>query len=113
MHRFSYPKQCRLLRGYQFKALSQKAFCFKGKVLLIFWKKTDRDYPRLGITVTKKFAHACGRNRFKRYVREAFRLSCSSCKSGIDMNVRPRASSEAPYDFNDVLSDLQAFFTSL
>lgn len=46
-------------------------------------------FPRLGITVTKKFGKAHDRNRFKRVVREAFRLSKHRLPKGLDMNIRP------------------------
>jgi ribonuclease P protein component len=45
---------------------------------------------RLGITVTRKYGNACTRNRFKRMVREAFRLSYQHLPQGLDLVVRPR-----------------------
>lgn len=44
---------------------------------------------RLGITVTRRFGDAHRRNRFKRIVREAFRLSYKEMMSGVDLNIRP------------------------
>ncbi|MBA3815315.1 MAG: ribonuclease P protein component [Parachlamydiaceae bacterium] len=45
---------------------------------------------RLGITVTKRYGKATIRNRFKRVVREAFRLCRQQIKSGFDLNIKPR-----------------------
>jgi ribonuclease P protein component len=108
---FRFPKSSRLLKGFQFKALSQKAFCFKGSVLCIFWKKTDRKKLRLGITVTKKYADAVHRNRFKRHVREAFRQLAPQCTASIDLNVRPKALPYATYTFDELYTELASFFT--
>lgn len=47
---------------------------------------------KLGITVSKRYGNAVARNRFKRIVREAFRLSLPTLPKGIDLNVKPRTS---------------------
>jgi ribonuclease P protein component len=40
---------------------------------------------RLGVTITKKVAHAVGRNRIRRVVREVFRRNRSLLPEGIDL----------------------------
>lgn len=45
---------------------------------------------RIGITVSRRYGKAHDRNRFKRLVREAFRLCCAQLPKGIDFNVKPR-----------------------
>lgn len=50
------------------------------------------DKTRLGITVTKKFGKAHHRNKFKRRVKEAFRVSKNYLIRGVDLVIRPRAS---------------------
>jgi ribonuclease P protein component len=49
---------------------------------------------RLGITVTRRFGEANVRNRFKRLIREAFRLVQHDIPRGLDLNVRPRTGAE-------------------
>lgn len=45
---------------------------------------------KLGLTVTRHFGKAHERNRFKRIVREAFRLSFSFFPKGLEILVKPR-----------------------
>lgn len=47
--------------------------------------------PQLGITVSSKYGKAHDRNRFKRIVREAFRLVQHDLIPGSQVNVRPRS----------------------
>lgn len=62
--------------------------CYNGTFFAIDVRKNESTVTRLGITVTRKFGDAHHRNRFKRVVREAFRLSYNGLISGIDLNVR-------------------------
>jgi len=41
--------------------------------------------PRLGVTVTRKVAHAVGRNRIRRVVREVFRRNPELFPAGCDV----------------------------
>lgn len=45
---------------------------------------------KLGIAASKKYGNAVARNRFKRMVREAFRLSQHSFPNPVAMIVKPR-----------------------
>lgn len=47
-------------------------------------------YPRLGLSVSRKVGKAVVRNRWKRLIREAFRLSRSQLPAGVDLIVIPR-----------------------
>jgi ribonuclease P protein component len=60
-------------------------------VLIVYGVENGRAYPRLGISVSRKKVRAAhARNRLKRLVREAFRLSKSEMPPGIDLVVLPR-----------------------
>ena len=112
---FSFTKSSRLLKKKDFKSLLQKANCFTGTHLLFFWKERASSCSkgaRLGITVTKKFGKAVQRNRFKRLVREAFRLLKHKAPFILDIHVRPRKTSEA-LTFLAVFEDFKNFFSSL
>ncbi len=41
---------------------------------IVLWSDSELKTTRLGIIATKKFGNSCERNRFKRSIREAFRL---------------------------------------
>src|SRR5262249_34095138 len=61
-------------------------------ILAVYGIENGRDHPRLGISISrKKIRAANARNRLKRLIREAFRLSKDDLPSGIDLVVVPRA----------------------
>src|SRR5262245_54371768 len=60
-------------------------------VLVVYAVENGREHPRLGISLSrKKVRRAHARNRLKRLVREAFRLSKAELSPGIDLVVIPR-----------------------
>ena len=59
--------------------------------LVVYGAPNGLAYPRLGISVgRKKVRRAVARNRIKRLVREAFRLSKGELPAGVDLVVVPR-----------------------
>jgi ribonuclease P protein component len=72
------PKAARILRRWEFLRVQQKGRrLYSGEVLVIALDSSGLR-PRIGITVSSKIANAVGRNRVKRWVREAFRGSRDS-----------------------------------
>jgi ribonuclease P protein component len=67
------PKAARLVRRREFLQVQQRGRrVYTGEVLVIALD-SGGSRPRIGITVSSKVANAVGRNRVKRWVREAFR----------------------------------------
>jgi ribonuclease P protein component len=63
------------------------------------------DRPRLGITASRKVGGAVVRNRFKRLVREVFRLHKEFFPAGCDIVVAARKSAD-DLDFRKVREEL-------
>ena len=67
------PKAVRLRRRREFLQVQQRGRrLYAGEVLVLALGPSGSG-PRIGITVSSKIANAVGRNRVKRWVREAFR----------------------------------------
>lgn len=68
-----FGKAARLRRRREFLAVQQRgARIFSGDVLVLALD-AGLKAPRIGITVSSKIANAVGRNRVRRWAREAFR----------------------------------------
>jgi ribonuclease P protein component len=74
------------------------------QVLVVYADRNDRDYCRLGLSVSRKVGGAIVRNRWKRLIREAFRGSRAALPAGLDLVVRPRRGAKA--DFQAILEAL-------
>ncbi len=74
--------------------------------LLIFGCPNDLPYPRLGLSVSRKFGNAVKRNRWKRLLREAFRLCRAELPVGIDLVVIPRGGDDAELELGVLMQSL-------
>jgi ribonuclease P protein component len=71
----AFPKSRRLASNRQFKAVLDHGRRAGDRLLVLYAAPNDRGYPRLGVSVGKSCGNAVARNRLKRLLREAFRLS--------------------------------------
>ncbi|BAT70968.1 ribonuclease P protein component [Thermosulfidibacter takaii ABI70S6] len=72
---FSFPKEYRLIKRSQFLKVYQQGTKVYSRYFTIHYLPNDLGHPRIGITVTRKVGKAVKRNRWKRLIREAFRLN--------------------------------------
>lgn len=72
---FSFPKRYRIRKRKEFQKIYAEGKRVSGKYLIIHFIPNELGHPRLGITVTKKCGKSVARNRWKRLIREAFRLN--------------------------------------
>lgn len=91
MGRFAYPKSHRLRNRSDYarcKHGSSQSFLFKK--VSVYFTKNRLDSCRLGISVSKDKGDSVDRNRFKRWVREAFRLHDEIQTMAFDIHIVPR-----------------------
>lgn len=72
-HRFT--KQLRLLRPSEFQAVFDARCAAADGSVRLFGTANALGHPRLGLAVSRKVGNAVVRNRWKRMIREAFRLA--------------------------------------
>lgn len=84
-----------LKQNHLFRRLYQRGKSAAGRYVVVYCRKNGLPYNRLGLTVSTKVGHAVVRNRIRRRLREAYRLSEGQFFSGYDIVVvaRTRAAS--------------------
>jgi len=97
-----FPKQHRVTHGDDFSDIIRRGAFAADEVLVVNVRRSAAaaenqeaaqasDHgPRLGISIPRKTGPAVVRNRWKRWIREAFRLQRGELPTGIDIIVRPK-----------------------
>ena len=96
MIRFEFSRKLRLLRSREFERVYGHRCSTANDLLVLYGARNDLGFPRLGLTVSRKVGGAGRRNRWKRVIREAFRLSKSEL-AALDV-ILPAASSSKDAD---------------
>ncbi|MFA6118544.1 MAG: ribonuclease P protein component [Parachlamydiales bacterium] len=85
---FSFPKKLRILKSFEYKALQLSKVKLKGTYISIDYRFNSLlTAPKLGITVPSKMGKAYIRNRFKRIIREVFRINKHLLLSNLEINI--------------------------
>lgn len=84
-----FPKSRRLLTKAEFDRVYQQKQRAGDGVLLLFGAPNQQPHTRIGLSVSRKVGPAVVRNRLKRWLREAFRLSPSNLPVGWDLIAIP------------------------
>ena len=103
---YSFGKARRILVRREFDEVFSNGVKIKGKYLLAFVQRSVGEC-RMGTVVSKKWGNAVRRNRIKRLMREAFRLSRPTWKTNMEFVLLPRY---IPRDvkLNSIMTDLMA-----
>ena len=75
MTNFRFPKRMRLLTASDFERVFQARRSAGDEFVVLYGAANNLQYPRLGLAVSRKVGGAVARNRWKRALREAFRLA--------------------------------------
>lgn len=94
-----------LKENHLFRRLYNKGKSSAGRYVVVYCRKNGLKTNRLGITAGTKLGHAVVRNRIRRRIREAYRLSESSFICGYDIVIvaRHRAAEGEFRDISDCL----------
>ena len=87
-HTFS--REERLKRRSDFRRCVRQGARAAGDYVVVYVAANELGVTRLGAGSTRRLGNAVARNRAKRLVREAFRLSKADLPTGVDMVVVPR-----------------------
>ncbi|WP_409967120.1 ribonuclease P protein component [Bengtsoniella intestinalis] len=80
-----------LKKNHEFRRLYQKGASAVGPGMVIYCRKNRLGTNRVGFTVSVKLGSAVVRNRARRRLREAYRLTLPNMKSGWDIVVVARS----------------------
>jgi len=97
-HDQRYRPSNHLVRSVDFDRVYRRRATASDDLLLVFADRNTQYRPRLGLSVSRKIGNAVVRNRWKRRLREAFRLNQSSLPQGVDLIVIPRPIDEPPFE---------------
>lgn len=92
---FEFPRRLRLVRPAEFREVSRRGRVFEGTTALIRSRTNGLGHPRLGVAAPRRYGCAPRRNRFRRLVREAFRLE-QHALGALDLLVSPRPGAGPP-----------------
>lgn len=88
-----FPKRLRLLHGGDYRRVLAARSSASDSVLVVHGAANDLGHPRLGLTVSRAVGTSVVRNRWKRILREAFRLAQHDLPS-LDVIVIPRRNTQ-------------------
>ncbi len=102
---YQFPKSARVCSHRHYRHIAQNYTRHIGKLIVIDARQSNVPVCRLGITVTRRYGNAVKRNRFKRLVKESFRLNRALLPAGFDLNIKPRTAAQKS-TMMDIASEL-------
>lgn len=98
MSRYGFSRDDRIRSTQEFARIYDLGRRKGDRHLLIFAAPNDLGRTRIGLSVSRKHGPAVARNRVKRLLREAFRLTKHELPQGLDLILIPRINSGAGLD---------------
>ncbi|MCD4656495.1 MAG: ribonuclease P protein component [Planctomycetes bacterium] len=108
-----FTKKQRLLKKKEFDEVFSIKNSESDQNVIIYIKFNTLQYNRLGIVIGKKVGNAVKRNRFKRIVREGFRIIDFMLDCTFDMVVLPRKPLNAELKSTDIMKSMQILVLKL
>jgi ribonuclease P protein component len=90
-----FPKSRRLLKAAEFDRVFHRRRSQSDSLVVVYACENILPHARLGLGVSRKCGNAVVRNRWKRCLREAFRLAQYELPPGLDFVVLPRKGAAA------------------
>lgn len=94
MASYRFLQRYRLTRRNDFRAVFDQRRSVSDEVLIVYGRATGLPHLRLGMSVAKRLGSAPHRNRLRRLLREAFRLTRPELPVGLDLVIIPRRPEE-------------------
>lgn len=89
-----FPPALRVLRRDDFLRVMQSGVRFSDGRILLRATASGVEWTRLGLVVSRRYGNAPRRNRFKRRMREAFRLHYEKLPPGLDLVCAPAGTAD-------------------
>lgn len=109
----SLKKQERLRGSLRFKVIKEEGRCLKGNRLIFNVAPNNLNINRIGVVISSHTApKSSSRNRYRRLIREAYRIHKSEPATGFDIIVRLKKIDRS-LDFKTVERDILYLFKEL
>jgi ribonuclease P protein component len=107
--KLQFPKSSRLRSRDEFRRVKKYGKRITGRTVIFDVLIEKFPYRLLGVTVSKRFGNAVARNRFKRLIRETFRIQQHLLPPGLVINTSPRPNATMP-TFQEILEDFTLLY---
>ena len=74
-----------LKKNYEFENVLSKGKFYKGKYVIIYLQRNNKQKNIIGIAISKKIGKANKRNKLKRLIRESYRLQKENLQKGFNI----------------------------